>query len=268
MKPVSINYHLLKPYDTSCRFSFAAFRVVRGRQARPDALRLLYLLGRSGSEKLSFASGEPTLHLNSDHLVQRAHELGFVADIVTGIVNTGPRLADPMNRHGEALDWVVPSIDTAIKAIESAVRRGRCDYFARTGDLANRRHRLRVRVKPNAEVTALTWEEDLSDLVRHVDPERWRVFLVLLVGGQKNGDEEPILVFHEQLAAEEFAPIAEDNEAMQGSYQMIDPLGRVYSQTTRRHVYSPPILGFGANTARAAVGLSAAQLDALGGRTA
>lgn len=274
MTPPAINYHLLKPCDASCRFCFATFRDVRGQLALPDALRLLDLLAAAGAEKLNFAGGEPTLHPHIGRLVAHAHELG----LVTSIVTNGSRLADLLDRHGASLDWVGLSVDSALEEVEVALGRGRGDHVARAVNLADRCRRLGVRVKLNTVVTALTWKEDLSELVRRIQPERWKVFQVLPVGGQNDGEVEPLLVTREQfaaflarhshLAAEGFAPIAEDNEAMRGSYAMIDPLGRFYGNATGRHVYSPPILDVGVEAALTAVGFSGAKFDARGGRYA
>ena len=71
---------------------------------------------------------------------------------------------------------------------------------------------------------------------------------------------------HAPLAEEGFAPVVEDNDAMRGSYAMIDPLGRFYGNATGRHVYSEPILDAGVAGALAQVGFEPSKFDARGGR--
>ena len=43
--------------------------------------------------------------------------------------------------------------------------------------------------------------------------------------------------------------VPESNEAMTGSYLMIDPLGRFFDNTKGQHTYSGPILAVGVETA-------------------
>ena len=50
---------------------------------------------------------------------------------------------------------------------------------------------------------------------------------------------------HRGLANHGIKMAPEDNDDMTGSYAMIDPLGRFFSNTTGRHVYSRPILDVG-----------------------
>jgi radical S-adenosyl methionine domain-containing protein 2 len=135
-----------------------------------------------------------------------------------------------------------------------------------------------VRVKLNTVVTALNWQEDLTPLVREVRPERWKVFQVLPMGGQNDGVVGPLLISaeqfkafvqrHKHLGVEGFAPIVEDNDAMRGSYAMIDPLGRFYGNATGRHVYSRPILEVGVSAALSEVGYEDSKFDARGGKYA
>jgi radical S-adenosyl methionine domain-containing protein 2 len=134
---------------------------------------------------------------------------------------------------------------------------------------------LGIRLKLNTVVTSLNWQQDLSGLVRAVRPERWKVFQVLPMAGQNDGVVEPLLVTPEQfasftarhagLAAEGFAPVAEDNDAMTGSYVIVDPLGRIVDNTSGRHRYSRPILEVGPATALAETRFSLLRLVARNG---
>lgn len=55
---------------------------------------------------------------------------------------------------------------------------------------------------------------------------------------------------------------------MRGSYAMIDPLGRFFSNASGRHTYSEPILRVGVRAAFAQVSFSSAAFEARGGRYA
>ena len=141
--------------------------------------------------------------------------------------------------------------------------------------LADRARAAGVRVKLNTVVTSLTWAEDMSALVTRMRPERWKAFQVLPVRGQNDGSVEDLLITREQLEAfldrhqhlarAGFPPIAEDNDAMRGSYLMIDPLGRFYDNVGGSYVYSEPILEVGFARALAQVRFSLDKLRARGG---
>ncbi len=49
-------------------------------------------------------------------------------------------------------------------------------------------------MKLNTVVTALNCREDMSAFVLRFQPERWKVFQVLPMAGQNDGDVEPLLI--------------------------------------------------------------------------
>lgn len=269
--PSSVNFHILRACDAHCAFCFATFPDVRGRLDRHEALRLISTLRAHGGEKITFAGGEPTLHPDLEAYVRHAKELGFV----TGVVTNGARLPALLGVPAGVLDWVGLSIDSGSEQVQAELGRGRGDHVARTIVLANRCRDAGVRVKVNTVVTALTWREDMSDLVRRLAPERWKVFQVLRVEGQNDGRVEPLLISrdefwsfverHAHLDRDGFAAVPEDNEAMTDSYVMVDPLGRFYGDTGGRHRVGPPILEVGVEAALAAVGFRFEKLVARGG---
>jgi radical S-adenosyl methionine domain-containing protein 2 len=271
MKITAVNYHLYKPCNLRCRFCFATFRGVRGCLPLPDSFRLLRLLREAGCEKLTFAGGEPTLHPHFGEILAEARGLGFVTCVVTN----GARLAEVLEHQASDLDWVGFSVDSALEEVQAALGRGNGDHVQKTLKLVDSARGHGISIKLNTVVTKLTWEEDLSDLVRRIGPARWKVFQVLYVDGQNDGSVDDLLIEaeqfrafverHEHLSAEGFAPIAEDNDAMTDSYAMIDPVGRFYGDSNGRHVESAPILDVGVCTALAQVGFRPEKLAARGG---
>ena len=73
---------------------------------------------------------------------------------------------------------------------------------------------------------------------------------------------------HNALATAGIAVVAEDNDAMEDSYVMIDPLGRLYGNHEGRHRVSAPILEVGVHAAPGQVGFSAEKFEGRGGRHA
>ncbi len=270
-RPLSLNYHLLSSCNARCRFCFATFRDVDGQLSVDDAHRLVEVLRAAGGQKLTFAGGEPTLHPAIGQLVRHSKEAGFI----TCIVSNGACLGRLLDQHSGELDWVGLSIDSGDEEVQLELGRGAGDYIARAVALALRSRRLGIRIKLNTVVTALTWREDMSDLVRRVRPDRWKVFQALPITGQSDTAIDDLLVDEDQfgafvdrhahLAAEGFPPVVETNDAMLGSYVMVDPLGRFYGNTTGRHVYSDPILDVGVDVALSQVGFRPDKFEARGG---
>jgi radical S-adenosyl methionine domain-containing protein 2 len=270
-RPIAVNFHVNKACDSRCRFCFATFGDVTGQASTDVALAVIDALADAGCEKLNFAGGEPTLRRDLPQLVRRSKERG----LVTSVVTNGFRLDALLDACADALDWVGLSVDSAREDVQAALGRGHGDHVGQAMRLAARSRALGVRIKLNSVVTALTWEEDLSALVRAIRPERWKVFQVLPMEGQNDGRVEDLLIDaaqlrafvarHAPLAREGLGPIVEDNDAMRGSYVMVDPQGRFFGNATGRHVYSRKIVEVGVEAALAEVAFEEEKFLARGG---
>lgn len=252
--PISVNYHLYKPCNYQCQFCFATFADIEGSLDLGSQHRLLCRLREAGCEKINFAGGEPTLYRGLGELLHAARDLGFV----TAIITNGARLAPLLNSHSHDLDWVGLSVDSADEEVQASLGRGRGDHVATSHRLALAVRDAGIKLKLNTVVTARTWQEDMRPLIRALRPHRWKVFQVLPVGGQNDNKVEPLLISPTQFASfvarhadlpASLAPVVEDNAAMTGSYAMIDPLGRFFSNVAGHHTYSRPILDVGVATA-------------------
>lgn len=267
----SVNFHVTRACNAHCSFCFATFRDVPDQLSLDDARRLIRTLADVGVEKLNFAGGEPTLYRGIGTLLRDSRELG----LVTSIVSNGARMGALLDHHAADLDWVGLSVDSAKEATEVALGRSRGSHVANSLALAARCRKLGIRVKLNSVISTLNAYEDMSGLVRAMAPERWKVFQVLPMKGQNDGSVEPLLISadtfaafierHQPLAAEGLGPIVEDNDAMRGSYAMIDPQGRFFGNATGEHVYSRPILEVGVESALAEVGVSPSKFLQRGG---
>jgi len=268
---IAVNFHLYKPCNYRCRFCFATYRDIEGQLPLADAKALLLALREAGADKLNFAGGEPTLHPHIGELVAEAKRLGFVTTLITN----GARLDRLLDAHAQDIDWVGISVDSGDEDVQARLGRGRGGHVERSRVHAARIHALGIGLKLNTVVTALNWQEDMHALLRELRPARWKVFQVLAIAGQNDGDVEPLLITREQfrafverhsdLAAEGLGPVAEDNDAMTDSYAMIDPLGRFYGNHGGRYVYSRPILAVGVAAALAEVDFEVGRLVARGG---
>ena len=266
MNLVTVNFHVLRECDAKCKFCFATFRDVAHRLTTSDAERLVDALRAAGCEKINFAGGEPTLHRDLGGLIRHAKSLGMTTSIVTN----GRFLGSILERHGEALDWVGLSVDSSNETVQRLLGRGDGRHARRAVALAALCRVSDVRVKLNTVVTSMTWQEDMSDLVARIAPERWKVFQVLRVEGENDGDVEDLLITAEQFDSfverhRHLDPVVEDNAAMTDSYAMIDPSGRFYGNTNGVHRVSEPILRVGVATALESVGFKSDKLEARDG---
>lgn len=269
---LAVNFHLIKPCNENCKYCFATFRDVSGRLSHEQAEQLVRLLISRGTDKLTFVGGEPTMHKALPRLLRVAHDAG----VTTMVVSNGFRLRAVLAEAGDAIDWVGLSLDSAREDTQQALGRGEGAYVRLTTELFEEVRSRGLRTKLNTVVTRLNWEEDMSQLVRRLRPDRWKAFQVLPIDGQNNGSVEPLLISaeeftafldrHASLAAEGLAPVGEDNEAMTGSYLMIDPLGRFFDNVAGRLTYSRPILEVGPEAALQEIRFSLVRLESRGGR--
>lgn len=248
--PPAVNFHVWKPCNLKCKFCFAVFnddpqlQAIRGGMREADAHRILEKLRHAGVEKLNFAGGEPTLCPFLPALVRYARDLGFVVSIVTN----GAKLRQVLDAAPGCVDWVGLSVDSADEEIQAALGRGNGGHVRQSMELFQLLHARSVHVKLNTVVTSLNWHEDMTQFVLMARPERWKIFQVLPVEAQNTGQVETLLITadqfnsfvkrHEYLAANGIRIAPEDNEDMSGSYAMVDPLGRFFSNASGRHVYS------------------------------
>jgi len=275
--PPTVNFHLWKPCNLQCRFCFATFnddpllKNVKGGMKEPHARRILELLSESGVEKITFVGGEPTLCPYLPALLKYAREL----NLVTSLVTNGARLTKVLGEAPGCLDWVGLSVDSANEETQAALWRGSGNHVAQSYTHFQTLHNLGIRVKLNTVVTSMNWQEDMSDFVLQVKPDRWKIFQVLPVFGQNNEKVKPLLISAEQfnafverhrwLSGMGITMAPESNEDMTGSYAMIDPLGRFFCNVTGTHEYSRPILEVGVHAAFQDISFDHSRFIARGG---
>jgi len=255
LEPISVNYHLVKECNYECRFCFATFRDVRGRLTLSQKLELLQALRESGCQKINFAGGEPNLDRDLPALLRESRKQGFT----TSIISNGYGIEALLDSSADDLDWIGLSVDSADEEVQARLGRGRGDHVERCSELAPLIVDAGIKLKINTVVTRLTWEEDMRPLIYTLHPHRWKVFQVLPVRGQNDRRVTPLLISAAQFQAfverhklaPPLTPVVEDNEAMTGSYAMIDPLGRFFNNIDGVHTYSRPILEVGVATALA-----------------
>jgi radical S-adenosyl methionine domain-containing protein 2 len=279
----TVNFHLWQPCNMRCGFCFATFRDVRG-SVLPDghlpagqAERIVVELVRAGFQKITFAGGEPLLCPWLGDLVDAAHEAGAVTALVTNGSLLDERRLEELSG---LLDWVTISVDSlrpAALQVIGRTTRGRAmsadDYYRLGREVTERGFRLKI----NTVVTAANWLDDMTDFIRSVHPERWKILQVLPVEGQNSRRVDPFVISPEQfddfvgrhisVRRDGINLVFEDNEAMRGSYAMVDPAGRFFDAVSPwGYTYSEPILSVGVAKAISQIFISRDKFLARGGR--
>jgi radical S-adenosyl methionine domain-containing protein 2 len=131
-----------------------------------------------------------------------------------------------------------------------------------------------IRLKINTVVHRLNVKENMASFIRMSQPERWKLFQVLPVKGQNDGKVESLLITetefedflqrHKELLRDQTI-IPESNDAMTGSYLMVDPAGRFYDNVDGEHRYSRPIVEVGIKEALSGIRFSANKFEARSG---
>lgn len=266
----------------SCHFCFATFRDVRetvlpaGHLSAEDAERIVIDLARAGFKKITFAGGEPLLCPWLGELIRTARAAG----VTTSLVTNGSLLnRSLMEDFRGVLDWVTISIDSLRASTLQATGRTTRGRAMTEGSYRNLCAELKAegfRLKINTVVTSINRNEDMADFIIDVHPERWKVFQVLPVQGQNSRRVDPLVISSEQfngyvernirVQKHGIRLLPEDNEAMTGSYAMVDPAGRFFDAVDPRgYTYSEPILRVGVRKAISQIVISREKFLARGG---
>ena len=264
--PLAVNWHFWPWCNYGCKFCFARFEDIPRADRLPKeiAITVPEMLAAAGADKITFVGGEPTLCPYLGDLLASSKDVGLTTCIVSNATGLKEEFLD---EWGHLIDWVGLSIDASNDEIHAEIGRGM------RGDLARQRsHHLElakqvwasctqrgIRMKLNTVVCRANLEDDMSALVMELRPERWKIFEVLPVEGQNDGDVDDMLLEenefnswvkrHKWVADEGIQFVPESNELMRGSYAMLDALGRFYTNVDGGHSYGPSILDVGVQQA-------------------
>lgn len=279
---LALNFHVWQPCNMGCQYCFAEFsETVPRLQAdkrllRERALTVVESAGKAGIQKLTLVGGEPTLCPWLLDLLQLGKRLGMV----TMVVSNGSRMSETwVTKHSPWTDWAALSIDSldagTNRSIGRAVGRAAPPDASTYGPLLTRLQRAGCRIKVNTVVSALNYQEDFTSFLLSHCVERWKVLQALHVSGENDGAFPHMAVSESQFTSfvERHQPLQdklmlapEDNDSMRGSYLMVDPLGRFFSNVHGGHRYSEPIWKVGWHEARSQVEVDAKKFIQRGGQ--
>lgn len=231
----SANWHMTSYCNYRC--TFCCMQKLTGDLTSIDeAKNVLNHLKRLGIEKINFVGGEPMCNALIFDLTRLAKSMGFIV----GITSNGSMMNDEvLIKFSGAVDWIGLSIDSASDEIEKKLGRGNGSHVTHCQEISETIHNLGIKLKINTTVTRDTFQEDMRDLIRQLDPSRWKIFQFLHVKGQNDAavgsltisDEEfsQFRIINENIRLSRGAsPVFETAACMIDSYLMITPRGMIF----------------------------------------
>lgn len=247
IKPMfeTASFHIVKPCNMSCKFCYATFQDMKviGQVSLADSIRILNRLKDAGLQKITFAGGEPLLYKYIYEVICYAKRIG----LTTSLITNGSLLNDTLiEKFKGQLDWIGVSVDSVQVLTNQLIGRTAKDtvnYYS----LCHKIKEAGFRLKINTVVNSYNYYADLNNFIEDVNPERWKVFQALRVEGQNDKQFDEIKVTDEQFKSfvnshkYQKCMVVENNEAMTGSYLLIDPQGRLFENSKGKHTYSQPL---------------------------
>ena len=227
-----------------CKFCYATFDDMRiiNQISMEDSFLILDKLKDAGLQKITFAGGEPLLYRWIYEVIAYSKQIGLTVSIITN----GSLLTEELLTKFEGkLDWIGISVDSLID--ETNVKIGRVyrnqpDYYKLVEQIKQHGFKLKI----NTVVNRFNQDENMQDFIDAANPARWKIFDTLRVEGQNDTQFDEIKTiddgFHKFLRNHHHpSMVPEDNDAMTGSYLLIDPQGRLFENSKGKHTYSSPL---------------------------
>lgn len=249
--PISVNLHFWPYCNMKCKYCFANFSHIRVPLSKNDWFRIILLLVEFGIKKINFVGGEPTLCKFLGELIEYSKDF----HLITGIVSNGTGMTQQfVDQYGNNIDWIGLSLDSGDEDVQKYLGRGNGNYVQSTINKSKMIKNAGIKLKINSVITRFNYSEDMTELIKIINPNRWKVFQVLEIKVQNSKNVNELLItnaeFRQFVKRHEYLnPIVEDNDAMIDSYAMVDPSGRFFQNTQKIYYFSSPILKVGIRNA-------------------
>lgn len=254
-KPESVNFHYTRLCNFSCGF---CFHTKKSSDKLPieDAIRGCDMLKKAGTRKLNIAGGEPFIYPHYlGELIKQCKE-NIKIEKISVITNGSLVKKDFFEKFGKYIDVFGVSCDSFDK--ETNIRIGR----GKKGENVQKLFKIRelckqygIKFKLNTVVCNYNKDENMVENIKKLNPDRWKVFQVLMVKGE---NEDKVTKF--QITNEEFKQfverhkeikcmVAESNDNMKSSYLILDEKMRFLDKGDGDEIYSQSILEVGVEKA-------------------
>jgi radical S-adenosyl methionine domain-containing protein 2 len=244
-----------------CKFCYATFADIHEKRlsVEKDRALIMQLAEAQLFRKINFAGGEPTLLPHLKELIYLAKSLGFENSIVTNGSKIDAAWIADLAGVLDIISLSVDSADSQTNIDSGRAIKGKTLANQHLQNLADAAHQAGMYFKINTVVSRFNQQENLSPFINQLAPHRWKVLQVSNVEGQNDKEFSDLSITADHFdffcqsnsqhlhKAIKFVP--ESCELIQGSYLMIDQLGRFYDSAGGKHNYSKPILEVGVQAA-------------------
>lgn len=233
----AINFHMIKSCNMSCKYCFAHFNAcTKINLSLSDCKSIIMSIHKKGFEKITFSGGEPLLIPYLPALIRFSKELGLTTMLITnGSLLTDKHLLD---LYG-SLDWIGISIDSLNESTNRKIGRQYngevVDYRQLVAKIKNYSYRLKINTVVSSYNCA---ESEMGAFIREIKPDRWKVMKALEIEGENVCNSELYSVVDAEFGdyvmnngVDGDNMVVEWNSDMKGTYAMISPDGRFFTNS-------------------------------------
>ena len=254
-KPESVNFHYTRLCNFSCGF---CFHTKKSSDKLPieDAIRGCDMLKKAGTRKLNIAGGEPFIYPHYlGELIKQCKE-NIKIEKISVITNGSLVKKNFFEKYGKYIDVFGVSCDSFDKETNIKIGRGKKgENVQKLFEIRELCKRYGIKFKLNTVVCNYNKDENMVENIKKLNPDRWKVFQVLMVKGE---NEDKVAKF--QITNEEFKQfverhkeikcmVAESNDNMKSSYLILDEKMRFLDKGDGDEIYSQSILEVGVEKA-------------------
>ena len=254
-KPESVNFHYTRLCNFSCGF---CFHTKKSSDKLPieDAIRGCDMLKKAGTRKLNIAGGEPFIYPHYlGELIKQCKE-NIKIEKISVITNGSLVKKDFFDKFGKYIDVFGVSCDSFNKETNIKIGRGKKgENVQKLLEIRELCKQYGIKFKLNTVVCNYNKDENMVENIKKLNPDRWKVFQVLMVKGE---NEDKVTKF--QITNEEFKQfverhkeikcmVAESNDNMKSSYLILDEKMRFLDKGDGDEICSQSILEVGVEKA-------------------
>jgi radical S-adenosyl methionine domain-containing protein 2 len=214
------------------------------------------MLKKAGTRKLNIAGGEPFIYPHYlGELIKQCKE-NIKIEKISVITNGSLVKKDFFEKFGKYIDVFGVSCDSFNKETNIKIGRGKKgENVQKLLEIRELCKQYGIKFKLNTVVCNYNKDENMVKNIKKLNPDRWKVFQVLMVKGE---NEDKVTKF--QITNEEFKQfverhkeikcmVAESNDNMKSSYLILDEKMRFLDKGDGDEIYSQSILEVGVEKA-------------------
>lgn len=241
---IPINFYINKECNYNCKICFSRFENKKNLTYNEYLKIIDKLIGKV--DKITFVGGEPLLYSKLSDLITYSKSKGFITSLVTN----GSKITEEFFQKIDGkLDWIALSIDSLNINTNLIMCRGTINEQVNFIEVIKLIKKYKMKFKINTVVSRNNYTELFTEFIQWAKPDRWKIFQALILKdiNDKNKNEIEITstqfkFFVENNKSESIEPTIENNNAMIGSYYMIDPYGRLFDNQDNKISYSSTLL--------------------------